>query len=85
MSDETKQVLEAAIEAHFANECDGAMVGGYMLQVFGSTVDDINDAGIRMLGEVPDTQNIVTTMGLADYARQNFSNRVFSWEADEDG
>lgn len=84
MSAETKRQLEEKIAAHFADEHEGAMLTGYMLQAFGSTVEDIDDASTRLLTEVPETQNIVTTMGLAAYARENFSNRVFSWSGDDD-
>lgn len=85
MSAETKADLDAAIEAHFTAESDGALLGGYVLQMFGSNVDDIESAGVRMLREVPATQNIVTTLGLVDYARTTLADSLSGvWIEDED-
>ena len=84
MSAETKASMDAAIAAHFEAECDGALLGGYLIQAFGSNVDDIQDAGIRTLREVPDTQNIVTSLGLADYARTTLKDALLSWGGDDD-
>jgi hypothetical protein len=83
MSAETKAAMEAAIAEHFAAECSGALLGGYVIQAFGSTVEDIDDAGVRTLREVPDTQNIVTTMGLIAYMSTT-TNDMLAWGADDD-
>jgi len=79
----TKHVMEEAIQAHFASECSGAMLSGYVVQAFGSNVEDIEDAGVRTLREAPDTQNIVTTMGLAEYLRTTVKDQL-AWGGGED-
>lgn len=76
MTAETKADMEAAIERHFTSESDGALLGGYILQAFGSNVGDIEEAGVRTLREVPDTQNIVTSIGLVHYAETTLSGQL---------
>jgi hypothetical protein len=85
MSAETKAEMEAAIERHFSSECDGAMLQGWMLQAFGSNVDDIEYAGIRTLREFPETQNVITTMGLAEYAKVTVADQIVEvWDGDDE-
>jgi microcompartment protein CcmL/EutN len=80
---DTKAAMEDAIQAHFAAECSGALMSGYVIQMFGSNVEDIQEAGVRTLREVPDTQNIVTTMGLISYMKVT-TNDMLAWGADDD-
>lgn len=82
MSESTKRDMEDAIQAHFASECSDALLSGYVIQMHGSNVEDIEDAGVRTLREVPDTQNIVTTMGLIAY--MNTTTNDLLWGASED-
>lgn len=86
MTDDTKTALEEAIQAHFAAEYEGAMVTGYVIQMFGSTADDIEEASIRTLREVPETQNIVTTLGLVRFAARTVESQLFNpeWEEGDD-
>ena len=70
MSDTTRNALDEAIAAHFADEQDGAIVTGYVLQIMGKgfTHHDEDDK-TRMLRAVADQQGIITTLGLIDYTR----------------
>lgn len=83
MSLETKYAMDAAIEAHFADECEHALVTGYILQLFGSSIDDLEDDGIRTLREVAEGQNFITSLGIADYVSQTIRHAITE-TADDD-
>lgn len=69
MSDATKAALDDAIAAHFADVCDGALVNGYVLQISGETVADLDQNRWTALREYSDTQSPMTSLGLIEYAR----------------
>jgi hypothetical protein len=81
---DTKQLMDAAIEAHFAETCEGALVTGYVLQVFGNSVVDLEDESIRTLREVAEGQNFITTLGIADYVSQGVRRSISLTEWDPD-
>ncbi|SIN72722.1 hypothetical protein [Agromyces cerinus] len=76
MSLETKTALDAAIDAHFADETDGALVSGYILQLFGSSFDDLDQGQVSVLREVAEGQNFITSLGIADYISQTIRHTV---------
>ncbi|UOR02084.1 hypothetical protein MUN77_01750 [Leucobacter allii] len=67
MSDATKTALDEALAAHVADECEGAIVTGYVLQVQYTDMDLINDQMTGYLRIVGENQNFTTTLGLAHY------------------
>lgn len=69
MSAETKAALDNAIAAHFADVMDGALVNGYLLQIAGESVEDVDNGEFSALRETSDTQSPMTTLGLVEYAR----------------
>lgn len=83
---DSKADMDAAIEAHFAEVCEGALVSGYVLQVFGNNVGDMEDESIRTLREVANGQNFITTLGIADYVSQGVrrSIAITEWDPDDD-
>ena len=83
MSDSTKAALDEAIAAHFADEHDGALVTGYVVQMMGKgfTLSD-DDEKTRMLRAIAEQQGIITTLGLADYMRLHLQG--YALEPDDD-
>lgn len=70
MSAETKATLDDAIAAHFADEHDGAMLTGYVLQAQGKGfTDDDDDAKTRYLRAVAEGQSFTVTLGLVEWVR----------------
>jgi len=65
MSDKTKEAMEEAIRAHFADEQDGAMMVNYVIQMAGIVPN--NSDIIAYLRESPDDQAMHVTLGLIDY------------------
>jgi hypothetical protein len=75
MSAETKEKLEAAIQAHLADEFDGSvMLTGYIMQAGGSTAASEKSPLIYC---AMDSQSGVTTMGLLAYANYNAESESF--------
>jgi hypothetical protein len=75
LSDSTRVDLDEAIRAHFADEHDGALVTGYVLQIMGKGfTDPSDDEKTRMLRAVPDQQGIIVTLGLIDYMRTHLQS-----------
>lgn len=69
MSAATKSALEEAIASHFADEQEGAIVTGYVLQVEGQGFLAGDDEVTRLSREVPAGQSLPLTLGLIDIAR----------------
>lgn len=84
MSAESKQFMDAAIEAHFASESEGALVSGYVLQIFGSSIDDLEEHGTRTLREVAEGQNFITSMGIGAYMQTTLKGSLFEDIDDDD-
>lgn len=70
MSAETKEALEEAIRAHFADEQDGSMMVNYVIQISGIVPD--NPDMIAYSRESPDDQAMHVTMGLIEYLRRQY-------------
>jgi hypothetical protein len=70
MSAETKAALDDAIAAHFADENDGAILTGYVLQAKGQgfTRED-DDEQVRLMRSIAEQQDYITTLGLIDWMR----------------
>lgn len=69
MSEQTKAALDNAIAAHFADEQDGAILTGYVLQAKGQGFTDVDDDQVRLLRAVAEQQDYITTLGLIDWVR----------------
>ena len=69
MSDQTKAALDEAIATHFADEQDGAIVTGYVLQTQGEGFASEDSGRTRMSREVLPGQTLPLTLGLIDFAR----------------
>jgi hypothetical protein len=67
MSAETKAALDAAISNHFAEVMQGAMVSGYVMQIAGESLEDMDANQWSTLREASDEQPFLTTLGLCTY------------------
>lgn len=72
MSDATKAALDAAIHDHFADAWDdegGCIVTGYVLQVTGQTIRDMDVSGGRSsyMRAIAENQHPAMSVGLATY------------------
>ena len=82
MSVETKDALEAAIVAHFADEFDGATASAWVLQAYGQRIDTEDG---YYLTSWADGQPLHATAGLIEYASRRQAARIVNVEeADED-
>lgn len=68
---DTKQALDDAIADHFATVCQGAIVTGYVLQIAGESMEDMDLNQWAALRETADGQSFVTTLGLVTYAKRS--------------
>lgn len=85
MSDQTKAALDQAIAAHFGDSWEGAIVTGYVLQMCGLTMDDIeNGQQTSYFREVAENQPSHVTLGLLDYSHTMFRYAINTYE-DSDG
>lgn len=77
MSAETKAALEAAIEAHIADEHDDPtlILSAYILQAMGSGISDSRNA-LTFCGL--EGASAVTSLGLLAYAQVNIEGFAFS-------
>lgn len=64
MSAETKATLEAALEAHVADECDGDMVGAWVALAETTTLDDMDAEASVFYIEARNQQSSFLTSGL---------------------
>ncbi|MBF4602820.1 hypothetical protein [Curtobacterium sp. VKM Ac-2884] len=69
MSAETKAALDQAVAAHFADEQDGAILTGYVLQAKGQGFTDGDNDRTRLLRAIAEGQDYITTLGLVDWMR----------------
>jgi hypothetical protein len=69
VSAETKAALDEAISAHFADEQDGAILTGYVLQAKGQGFAVEDSDRTRMLRAIAEGQDYITTLGLVDWMR----------------
>jgi hypothetical protein len=69
MSAATKATLDEAIAAHFADEQDGALLTGYVLQAKGQGFTAEDDEQVRLMRSIADQQDYITTLGLIDWMR----------------
>jgi hypothetical protein len=68
---DTKQALDDAISDHFATVCGGAIVNGYVLQIAGESMEDMDLNQWAALRETADGQSFVMTLGLVAYATRS--------------
>lgn len=73
MSDETKDTLERALAAHFADEFDGAVLSAWIFQAYGQHIETDND---YYLGGWQKGQPIHVTGGLIDYIAHRHTARL---------
>lgn len=64
MSADTKAALEAAIEAHIADECDGDLAGAWIVLAETTTLADIDDETVSFYYEARTNQSRFLTDGL---------------------
>lgn len=62
-----EETLEAAIQAQFAAENDGAMLTGYFLVMKGKRVEDLENQNTRYATLTPDHLEYDQALGLARY------------------
>jgi hypothetical protein len=83
MSDTTKDALDAALAAHIADEGDGALVSGYVLQAAYFNGDTIEHGTTGYMREFADNQAFHTGLGLAAMLVDHYRNPD-QWDIDED-
>jgi hypothetical protein len=82
VSDDTKDALEAALAAHFADEFDGAIASAWIIQVYGNRIDTTDG---YYLTSWPEGQPLHTTAGLIEYASRRQAARIVNVDdADDD-
>lgn len=81
MSDATKAALEAALQAHVADEMDDGFVSGYVTKIHVVRMSG-NDGSSHYLFVKPDQQAYHETYGLLMTASDDFVNS--SIEGDDD-
>lgn len=81
MSAETKAALDTAIANHFADVMDGAMVAGYVMQIAGESLEDMDLNQWSTLREASDEQAFLTTLGLATYLARSLDRLMMESEA----
>lgn len=69
MSAETKARLDAAMAEHIADETDGEILTGYVLQTQATSVQLMDEEATRYLRLVAEGQGMTTTLGLIAYAK----------------
>lgn len=82
MSVETKSALDAAIAAHVADECAGALVSGYVLQAAYFSTTTIDHGTTGYVREFAEDQAWHTGYGLANYLVDWYRNP--EWFEDDD-
>ena len=74
MSDATKAAVDDAIAAHIADECGGALVNGYVIQIeYVGMRPDAESGWFRM---VAPGQTMTLTIGLVHYLAQRVAMAV---------
>lgn len=81
MSAETKSALDDAIAAHFQDVMQGTIVTGYLLQISGESIEDLNANQWSALREVSDGQTFLTTLGLSSYVSNSLAAQMMESEA----
>jgi len=64
---ETRAALEKAIQDHFGELTEGAITTGYVLQIIGNTIEDLDQRRFRHVRMVMPGQNAITTIGIVDW------------------
>ncbi|WP_065962381.1 hypothetical protein [Curtobacterium sp. UCD-KPL2560] len=83
MSEQTKAALDEAVAAHFADEQDGAILTGYVLQAKGQGFTEDDDSNqVRLLREFANNQDYITSLGLVDWLRLALHHNAFGDEDD---
>jgi hypothetical protein len=81
VSAETKAALDHAISAHFGDVMDGAIVTGYLLQMSGESIADMDANQWSALREVADEQQFLTTLGLSTFVVRSLESQMMENEA----
>lgn len=84
MSEATKTALDDALAAHVADECDGSLVSGYVLQACyfnGGTVERGTTGYFR---EFSDDIPFHSSLGLANMLIDGLKDSQFDGDDDED-
>jgi hypothetical protein len=71
MSAETRAAMQDAIAAHMADENDGAVMTGYVLQTEGQHIQGEFVGYTSYMGAVPEHQSHATSLGLALMAQRS--------------
>ena len=84
MSSATKTALDNAIHEHLADECEGAIVTGYVFHAsyINNELDGTDQHGYY--AEYADGQAIHTSLGLAHMHLKHIEARMFDAEDDDD-
>jgi hypothetical protein len=78
MSAATKAALDAAIEAHVADEMDGAMVSAYVLNTVSQRIESLDRNSSSYYAEFSDNQDHHVGIGLASMLLRGLELGFFS-------
>ena len=78
MSTATKEALDNAIAAHFADENDGAMLNGYLLSTYGMDLRD--DEHTVFTDCVLEGQDVMATLGIVARIELTAAPRLLGYD-----
>lgn len=84
MSEATKEALDAALAAHVADVCDGALISGYVLQAAYFNGDTIAHNTTGYMREFAEGQPWHAGYGLANHLLDYYRNPEWFEEEDDD-
>lgn len=64
MSEQTYADLQSAIAAHIVDECDGDLIGSWVVVAQTTNLEEFEDGGSSFFTATPDHQSNFTTTGL---------------------
>lgn len=83
MSDQTKQALNDAIAAHFADEHDDAIISQYVIQMADGSLEDYDQQRTAYLRETADGQPLHASIGLTHFMAVKFEELLYTEDDDD--
>ena len=82
MSQDTKQAMERAIEAHLADERDGAILTGYVLSAKGRSIDNLDSNTTRYMQSFHEGAEFDAVFGLLRFAQVSLEEDLLAQTRD---
>jgi hypothetical protein len=84
MSTDTRAALEAAVAAHVADECDGAMLTGWALIASNATEADFDNNQTGYMIAAQDRQPMHSTLGLIHHHLNILEDNTWTYVEEDD-